>query len=156
MIVAEAGDRAAVVSWDEAREVLTVVLLTAALGYLTGPLVRQFAVDNGYEFWDDLRFVLGNIDVLSGTLLVGAALLVCTAPADATVPALRRAASLLAKAVTVLGIVAMINVLTVRSAADSVFLRISLVMVASGPGTLLAGLAAWLVDRVDGTQPESG
>jgi cytochrome bd-type quinol oxidase subunit 2 len=155
-MVAEPGDRADVVSWDEAREVLTVVLLTAALGYLTGPLVRQFAVDNGYEFWDDLRFVLGNIDVLSGMLLVGAALLVCTAPADATVPALRRAASLLAKAVTVLGIVAMINVLTVRSAADSVFLRISLVMVASGPGTLLAGLAAWLIDRVDGTQPESG
>jgi hypothetical protein len=29
-------------------------------------------------------------------------------------------------------------------------------MVASGPGTLLAGLAAWLIDRVDGTQPDSG
>jgi hypothetical protein len=156
VIVAEAGDRAAVVSWDEAREVLTVVLLTAALGYLTGPLVRQFASDDGYELWDDLRFVLGNIDVVSGMLLVGAALVVCTAPADATVPALRRAASLLAKAVTVLGIVAMINVLTARSAADSVFLRISLVVVASGPGTLLAGLAAWLVDRVDTTRPESG
>jgi cytochrome bd-type quinol oxidase subunit 2 len=156
MIVTEAGDRADPVSWDEAREVLTVVLLTSALGYLTGPLVRQLAADNGYRFWDDLRFVLGNINVVSGLLLVGAALVVCTAPGDATVPALRRAASVLAKVVTVLGIVAMINVLTVRDPADSVFLRISLVMVASGPGTLLAGLAAWLVDRVDTTLPESG
>lgn len=154
--MADAGNRAEPVSWEEAREVLTVVLLIAALGYVIGPLVRQFAIANRYQFWDDLRVVLGNIDVVSGMLLVGAALVVCTAPADATVPPLRRAAALLAKVFTVLGVVAMINVLTARNAADSVFLRISLVMVASGPGTLLAGLAAWLVDRVDTTRPESG
>jgi cytochrome bd-type quinol oxidase subunit 2 len=156
LIVPGAGDRAEPVSWEEAREVLIVVLLIVALGYLTGPLVRQFAVDNRYDFWEDMRVVLGNIDVVSGMLLVGAALAVCTAPADATVPALSRAASLVAKTFTVLGIVAMINVLTARNAADSFFLRISLLMVASGPGTLLAGLAAWLVDRVDTARPESG
>lgn len=137
------------VPWAEARELLVVVLLIAAFVYVTGPLLRHVAVDSQLDFWDDMRVILTNINIAAGLLLIGAALAVCTAPRDATVPALGRAVSVFAKLVTVFGIVAMINALTVRTAADSVLLRISLVMTASGPGTLLAGLAAWLVDRVD-------
>jgi hypothetical protein len=142
------------VPWDEAREVLSMVLLIAAVGYVTGPLVRHLAVDSQFEFWDDLRVILSNVNITTGLLLIAAAITICVPPREDTVPALRRSVWVVATIVTVLGIVAMINVLTARSAADSVFLRISLVLVASGPGTLLAGLAAWLVDRVDvATEP---
>lgn len=137
------------VPWEEARELLVVVLLIAVGAYVTGPLIRHLAADSGLDFWDDTRAILSNINVLSGMMLIGAALGVCTAPREATVPALRRTVSVVAKLVTAFGFVAMVNALTVRTAADSVLLRISLVMTASGPGTLLAGLAAWLVDRVD-------
>lgn len=126
-----------------------MVLLVAAVGHVTGPLLRHFASDSRFEFWDDLRVILSNINIATGLLLVGSAITICTTDRENTVPALRRAVSVVATVVTVFGIVAMINVLTARSAADSVLLRISLVMVASGPGTLLAGLAAWLVDRVE-------
>ena len=137
------------VPWAEAREVLALVLLIAAVSHVTGPIVRHFAIDSQFDFWDDLRVILSNVNTTTGLLLVGSAITICTTDREDTVPTLRRAVSVVARVVTVFGIVAMINVLTARSAADSVFLRISLVMIASGPGTLLAGLAAWLVDRVD-------
>lgn len=137
------------VSWDEARELLVVVLLIAAVAYVAGPLVRHLAVDDQLDFWDDMRVILANINLATGVVLTGAALAVCTAPRSATLPALRRTVSIIAKLVTLFGLVAMVNALTVRSGADSVLLRISLVMTASGPGTLLAGLAGWMVDRVD-------
>jgi hypothetical protein len=137
------------VPWEEARELLVLVLLITVCAYVTGPLIRHLSVESQLDFWDDMRVILSNINVVSGLVLIGTALTVCTAPREATVPALRRSVSIIAKLVTAFGMVAMVNALTVRTAADSVLLRVSLVMTASGPGTLLAGLAAWLVDRVD-------
>ena len=141
------------VPWDEAREVLAVVLVVAAALYVCGPLVRYLAADTPFGFWDDLRVILSNINISSGLLLVGAAVTVCTTPRADMVPGLRRAVSVVATIVTVFGIVAIINVLTATTADDSVALRIAAVMLSSGPGTLLAGTAAWLVDRVDVLPP---
>ena len=62
------------VPWDEAREVLAMVLLIAAVGYVTGPLVRHLAVDGQFEFWDDLRVILSNVNITTGLLLVAAAI----------------------------------------------------------------------------------
>jgi len=143
------GDDVPVVPWDEAREVLAVVLLLAAVLYIGGPVVRYLAADRQFGFWDDLRVMLSNINVSSGLLLVGAAVTICTAPRGDTVPVLRRAVSIVATVVTVFGIFAIINVLTATTADDSVALRIAQVMLSSGPGAMLAGVAAWLVDRVD-------
>lgn len=144
----ESPDQPRFVPWDEAREVLAVILLVVALANVTGPLVRYLAEDSQFGFWDDLRVILNNVNITTGILLVGAAITLCTTPRADTVPLLRRSVSVVSTVVAALGVVAVVNVLTATT-ADSVFLRISAVMVRSGPGTLLAGLAAWLVDRVE-------
>ena len=140
--------RPVAVAWDEAREVLVVVLLAAALLHLVAPMIRYAGMDRRYSWWEDLHSTLTNVNALTGVLLVGAAVSVCTTPAADMVPRLRQSVYWASIAVAVLGVIAIINVLSVPSAADATATRLAIVAWRSGPAVLLSGSAAWMARRV--------
>ena len=136
------------VAWDEAREVLVVVLLTAALVHVVAPMIRYAGIDRRYPWWDDLHSALTNVNALTGILLVGAAVAVCTTPAEDMVPRLRQSVHWASIAVALLGLLAIINVLSVPSAGDATAMRLAVVAWRPGPAVLLSGCAAWMARRV--------
>ena len=136
------------VAWDEAREVLAVVLLAAALLHMVAPMIRYAGMDRRYSWWEDLHSTLTNVNVLTGILLLGAAVAVCTTPAADTVPRLRQSVYWASVAVALLGVVAIINVLSVPSAGDATAMRLAVVAWRSGPAVLLSACAAWMARRV--------
>ena len=136
------------VAWDEAREVLAVVLLAAALLHVVAPMIRYVGIDRRYSWWEDLYSALTNVNALTGILLLGAALAVCTTPAADMVPRLRQSVYWASVAVAVLGVVAVINVLSVPSAGDAAALRLAVVAWRPGPAVLLSACAAWMARRV--------
>lgn len=144
----ESDRRPLAVAWDEAREVLVVVLLLASLLHLVAPIIRYVGLDRRYSWWEDSYSALSNVNALTGMLLLGAAVAVCTTPAADMVPRLRLAVYWVSVAVVVLGVVAAINVLTVPSAGDSAALRLAVVAWRPAPALLLSGSAAWMARRV--------
>ena len=136
------------VAWDEAREVLTVVLLAAALIHVVAPMIRYLGIDRRYPWWDDLHSALTNVNALTGVLLLGAAVAVCTTPAADMVPRLRQSVYWISLAVALLGVVAIINVLSVPSAGDAAAMRLAVVAWRPGPAVLLSACAAWMARRV--------
>ena len=136
------------VAWDEAREVLAVVLLAAALLHVVAPMIRYVGIDRRYSWWEDLYSALTNVNALTGILLLGAALAVCTTPAADMVPRLRQSVYWASVAVAVVGVVAVINVLSVPSAGDAAALRLAVVAWRPGPAVLLSACAAWMARRV--------
>ena len=137
-----------VVAWDEAREVLVVALVAAALLHVVAPVVRYLGIDRRYPWWDDLYSALTNVNALTGVLLLGAAVVVCTTPDADMVPRLRLSVYWISLVVAALGVVAIINVLSVPSAGDAAAMRLSVVAWRSGPAVLLSGCAAWTARRV--------
>ena len=135
------------VAWDEAREVLVVVLLAAALLHIVAPMIRYAGIGHR-SWWEDLYGALANVNPLAGILLLGAAVAVCTTPAADMVPRLRRSVYWAAVTVTALGVLAVINVLSVPSAGDAAALRLAAVAWRPGPAVLLSGSAAWMARRV--------
>ena len=135
-------------AWDEAREVLVVVLLATALLHVVAPMIRYAGIDRRYPWWDDLHSALTNVNTLTGLLLVGAAVAVCTTPADDMVPRLRQSVYWASVAVALLGVLAIINVLSVPSAGDATAMRLAVVAWRPGPAVLLSGCAAWMARRV--------
>lgn len=144
----ERDRRPLAVAWDEAREVLVVVLLAAALLHVVAPMIRYAGIDRRYPWWDDFHSALTNVNALTGILLVGAAVAVCTTPADDVVPRLRQSVYWASVAVALLGVLAIINVLSVPSAGDAAPMRLAVVAWRSGPAVLLSGCAAWMSRRV--------
>lgn len=136
------------VAWDEAREVLVVVLLAAALLHVVAPMIRYVGIDRRYPWWDDLHSALTNVNALTGIMLLGAAVAVCTTPADDMVPRLRQSVHWASVAVTLLGVLAIVNVLSVASAGDATAMRLAVVAWRPGPAVLLSGCAAWMARRV--------
>ena len=136
------------VAWDEAREVLTAVLLAAALIHVVAPMIRYLGIDRRYPWWDDLHSALTNVNALTGVLLLGASVAVCTTPAADMVPRLRQSVYWISLAVTLLGVVAIINVLSVPSAGDAAAMRLAVVAWRPGPAVLLSACAAWMARRV--------
>ena len=136
------------VAWDEAREVLAVVLMVAALLHVVAPMIRYAGIDRRYSWWEDLYSALTNVNALTGILLLGASLAVCTTPAADMVPRLRQSVYWASVAVAVLGVVAVINVLSVPSAGDAAALRLAVVAWRPGPCALLSACAAWMARRV--------
>ena len=135
------------VAWDEAREVLVVVLLAAALLHLVAPIIRYAGIGHR-SWWEDLYSALTNVNALTGILLLGAAVAVCTTPAADMVPRLRQLVYWASVTVTALGVLAVINVLSVPSAGDAAALRLAVVAWRPGPAVLLSGSAAWMARRV--------
>ena len=146
----ESGRPTEPVAWDEAREVASIVLLLSAVVIVLAPMIRYLADGSGFGLADTLSTLLDNIGPVSGGLLVGSALLVVTAPVEDVVPALRRSVAIVSVVITALGVLAMLVEATSVSGGRSVGLLIKLSTVASRslPGTLLAGLAAWLARHV--------
>ncbi|MYA84973.1 MAG: hypothetical protein F4Y12_05255 [Acidimicrobiaceae bacterium] len=144
----ESDRRPLAVAWDEAREVLVVVLLATALLHVVAPMIRYAGIDRRYPWWDDLHSALTNVNTLTGLLLVGAAVAVCTTPADDMVPRLRQSVYWASVVVALLGVLAIINVLSVPSAGDATAMRLAVVAWRPGPAVLLSGCAAWMARRV--------
>ena len=136
------------VAWDEAREVLVVVLLAAALLHVVAPMIRYAGIGHR-SWWEDLYGAFANVNPLAGILLLGAAVAVCTTPAADMVPRLRRSVLLgrghgdrarcpCGHQRPVCG----------RLLAMPAALRLAAVAWRPGPAVLLSGSAAWMARRV--------
>ncbi|MDG1409619.1 MAG: hypothetical protein P8L46_10775 [Acidimicrobiales bacterium] len=135
------------ISWDEAREIVVVVLLTAAVLRVLSPFLGYLDAGVGGALADDIAEVTRNADVFTGILLLGAGCLVATTPPVDVVPALRRAGVFIATAVAVMAGWALVVELT-RASGSGMLGRLQSVFGRSGPGLLLAATSAWLARRV--------
>ena len=144
----ERDRRPLAVAWDEAREVLVVVLLAAALLHVVAPMIRYAGLERRYSWWEDLYSALTNVNALTGLLLLGAAVAVCTTPAADMVPRLRHTVYWASVAAAALAVLAVVNVLSVPSAGDAATVRLAVVAWRPGPALLLSGSAAWMARRV--------
>jgi len=142
-----ADDSELPVSWDEAREVVVVVLLTAAVLRILSPFLGYLDAGVGGALADDIAEITRNADVFTGILLLGAGCLIATTPAVDVVPALRRAGVLIATAIAVMAAWALVIELT-RASGSGVLGRLQSVFGRSGPGLMLAATSAWLARRV--------
>ena len=135
------------VSWDEAREVVVVVVVAAAVIHVLAPVVGF--IDNRFpgSWVDHLAELTRNVGPTTGTLLLGAAVLVATTPRADVVPALRRIVAVVALVVAVGGVVAVVVELT-RASPTGVAARLQTVFGRGGPGAMLAITARWLALRV--------
>jgi len=138
------------VVWDEAREVVSIVLLLAAVMLVLAPMIRYLADGSSFGLADTLSTLFDNIGPVSGLLLVGSALLVVTAPVEDVVPALRRTIAIVSATIAFLGVLAvLVEVTSVTGGrAVGVLLKLSTISARSLPGTLLAGTATWLARHV--------
>ncbi|MEM8707289.1 MAG: hypothetical protein AAGE98_12580 [Actinomycetota bacterium] len=134
------------VSWDEAREVVIVVLLVSAVLRLLGPLAG-FLDDRWGVFSDDLAELTRNASPTTGMMVLGAAVLVVTTPRVDLVPALRTATIWVASFVLLESLVALILELT-RVSGTGVLGRLETMFSRSGPALLMSGAARWLATRV--------
>ncbi len=142
------------VPWDEAREVLVIVVAVAAVSWILQPVVEVLTDGRDYGFGDDLQAALRHVDPVGGGLLLGAAAVLASTPAVDVVPRLRRGLGLTAGLVAVAGMVAVVNDLGVgRVGGVDAWTRIEAVMARSGPGTLLTATAGWLAARVRAFPP---
>ncbi len=145
----DGGDRrASAVVWDEAREILVVVLLVAALLHLAGPMARYATLGDEYWQWAGLFQALTNVNALTGLLLLGASVAVCTTPAADMVPRLRKWVFWAAAAVALLGVVLTVNILTTSSYGTTAGTRLAAVIWVPAPATVLSGAAAWMARKV--------
>lgn len=135
------------ISWDEAREVVVVVLLAAAALRVVSPFLGYLESRVGGALADDIAEVTRNADVFTGMLLLGAGCLIATTPVVDIVPALRRAGVLMATVVAVMAGWALVVELT-RASGSGVLGRLQSVFGRSGPGLILATTSAWLARRV--------
>ena len=143
-------------AWDEAREVLVVVLLLAALLNLIAPMIyyvtinRDTGFDGSYPLfsWWSLAPAFGGVNISTGLLLLGAGVAVCTTPAADMVPRLRQWVFWISVAVTALGGLAIVNFLTSSFPGFGVGLRLLAVLEGPAPAALLSGAAAWMARRV--------
>ncbi len=142
----EARDADLPVSWDEAREVVIVVLLVAAVMRMLGPLVG-FIDDRWGAFSDDVAELTRNANGTTGIMVFAAGVLIATTPRTDVVPALRRATTIVAAIVLLQGVIGIAIELTRVSGAG--FLgRLETVFARFVPAVLLAGAARWLAARV--------
>ena len=138
------------VSWDEAREIVSIVLLSAAVLVVLAPMIRFLADGSPYGLADTISTLFQNVGPVSGLLLVGSAVLVVTVPPQDVVPLLRRTIELVSVVIAAIGFLAVLVEVTSVTAPQPAgfFIRLSTMAARSLPGTMLAGLAAWLARNV--------
>lgn len=134
------------ISWDEAREVVIVILLVGTVLRLLGPL-SGFIDDRWGVFADDLAELTRNASPTTGMMVLAAAVLVATTPRADMVPTLRTATVAVSWLVLVEGFIAVILELT-RVSGTGVLGRLESVFSRSLPALLFAGTARWLAARV--------
>lgn len=139
------------VAWDEARELLVVVLVAAAVMKLLGPIAAWIQVDGDHFDRGVLTSALTGVNGGTGLTLIGAAVLLCTTPVVDVVPGLRLSVVVVATTATVMGSALIGLTLTNDSAmsgADLVWDKLRTILSFSAPGTLLAGTSAWMARKV--------
>lgn len=137
------------ISWDEAREVVIVVLLAVAAMHVLAPVVgfRDNPFRGRSSVIDHVVELTQNAGPNAGMLVLAAAVLVVTTPPGDVIPVLRRAAAVVALLVAVAAAVHLIATLT-RSGPSGLAARLQVIFGRSGPGLLLASTARWLSTRV--------
>ena len=134
------------VSWDEAREVVVVLLLAGAVLRMLGPLVG-FIDDRWGAFSDDVAELTRNASATTGLMVLAAGVLIATTPRAAVVPALRTATVIVATIVLVEGVVATAIELT-RVSGAGVLGRLETIFSRLLPAILFAGAGRWLAAKV--------
>lgn len=137
------------VSWDEAREIVALVLSLCATFMALGPVA--FRLIDGQWDRNGLRSALqGSASPSTGIVILAAAVLVATTPAVDVTPRLRRIVSLVATIVVILAIVHILDLLFAESAGGvrRFFTRFATILWRPAPTALMGGMAGWLARRV--------
>lgn len=137
------------VSWDEAREVVALVLTLSAAFIAVGALL--FRLIDGQ--WDRSGFrsaLQGATSPTIGLVILGAALIVATTPAADVIPRLRQAVNVVALLILVLAVAHIVDLLFAETAGGvrRFFTRFGTIMWRPLPTALMAGVAGWLARRV--------
>ncbi|MEM9468127.1 MAG: hypothetical protein AAGA90_22350 [Actinomycetota bacterium] len=134
------------ISWDEAREVVVVVLLASAVLRLLGPLAG-FIDDRWGAFSDDVAELTRNASPTTGLMVLAAGVLIATTPRNAVVPSLRRATVVVASIVLLEGVIA-IGIELTRVSGAGVLGRLETIFSRFLPAVLFAGTGRWLAAKV--------
>ena len=137
------------ISWDEAREIVVVVLLAVATMHVLAPLVgfRDNRFRGAGPFIDDLVELTQNAGPNAGMMALAAAVLVVTTPPVDVVPLLRRAVAVVTLFIATAAAIHLFGTM-VRSAPTGLAARLQVVFGRGAPGLLLAGTGRWLIQRV--------
>ena len=143
------GPGPAPVSWDEAREVIALVLSFCAASMALAPVA--FRLIDGQ--WDRNGFrsaLQGATTPTTGVVILMAAMIVATTPAADVTPRLRRIVNLVAAIVVVLCVIHIIDLLFAESAGGvrRFFTRFPTILWRPAPAALMAGVAGWTARRV--------
>lgn len=136
------------ISWDEARELILIVLLVCATAMVLSPILARLI--DGQLNRDGIGSAVTGAQPTTGLIVLAASILVATTPPEDLVPTLRRATFQVALLVAVIGLIAMLDVLFSPAAGGvrNFFARFPAILRFSGPATLMAGIAAWTARRV--------
>ena len=137
------------VSWDEAREVIALVLGFCAAAMALSPLA--FRLIDGQWDRDGFRSALqGATTPSTGLVVLGAAVIVATTPAADVTPRLRGFVNLVALVVVALCVIHILDLLFADSAGGvrRFFTRFATVLWRPAPAGLMAGMASWTALRV--------
>ncbi|MEE9413670.1 MAG: hypothetical protein V3V01_00200 [Acidimicrobiales bacterium] len=134
------------VPWEEARGFIAFLLLAAAVASLFSGVLAMIDAD-----LDSFRrgfIVLVRIPGIRPALLVlGAALLIVTAPARSLSPVLRKSTLILAVIIVAEAVLYGVNILTLDD--GSALGRLWPVFNNAGTGVIIGGASAWLCKRVE-------
>ena len=134
------------ISWDEARELLVVVLLISASVRMLSRL-SGFIEERWGAFSDDLAELVSGASATTGLLVLGAGVIVATTPPSDVVPRLRTATIVVAAITVVQAAVGILLGLT-RVTGSGVFGRMEPILDRPVPALLLAGTGWFLAARV--------
>ena len=138
----------AAVPWDEARELVALVLAIAALFVAVSPILGRFI--DGQLDRDGFRSALTGANPTAGLMTLGAALLVATTPAVDVTPRLRATVVMVSTLVFAIAVFAVLDILfdDATGGMRRFFSRFPTILRFSGSAALLSGTAAWVALRV--------
>ncbi|MEQ8843115.1 MAG: hypothetical protein RIB98_19230 [Acidimicrobiales bacterium] len=136
------------VAWDEARELVALVLSLAALLVTVAPILGR--VIDGQLDRAGLGSALTGATPTTGLFVLGAAVLVATTPAVDVTPRLRSTVVGVSTIVCLVALLAALDILFSDSSGGvrHFFTRFPTILRFSGPAALLSGTAAWVARRV--------
>jgi hypothetical protein len=136
------------VPWDEAREVVTLVLAIAAVLMALAPIA--FRLIDGQSGREAFRSALTGAGPTTGLVTLAAAVLIAMTPAVDVTPGLRVTVFRVSVLVLVLALLSIFEMLFAEPAGGVrvFFNRFPTILRFSGPGALFSGTAAWLARRV--------
>ncbi len=136
------------VSWDEARELVALVLSIAAVLITVAPVLGRLI--DGQLDRNGLRSALTGATPTTGLLALGAAVLVATTPVVDVTPRLRSTVVAVSLLVCAVALVASLDILFSEASGGvrGFLTRFPTILRFSGPAALLGGTAAWVARNV--------